>query len=142
VQLSSHEKTVVEQTVHSSSKRGEEYNKLMQIIERRNQEWAYGSKKRMIFMCWRHAVKQQKAFLLCVENVLTRSMQYKGFHSINQRSKDIVYTARVNRTLKKLYARMTYCSCNTAMTKWKRVLLSKVENQRGSVHNELTTKAQ
>ena len=74
---------MIEQTIHSSSKRGEEYNKLMAVIERRNQEWAYGSKKRMIFKCWRNAVKQQKAFLLCVENVLTRSLQFKGFQAIN-----------------------------------------------------------
>ena len=55
--LRAHEESVIEQTMHESAKRGEEYNKLMNIIVRRNQEWVYGSKKRMIFSGWRHAVR-------------------------------------------------------------------------------------
>jgi hypothetical protein len=112
----------------------------MAIIERRQQEWVFGSKKRMIFMCWRHAVKQQKAFLLCVENVLTRSMQFRGFQAINQKSKDLLYTSKVSRTLNKLFAKLNICNCSTAMTKWKLTVLSKVENRKGAVHNEMSEK--
>jgi hypothetical protein len=138
--LRENEQSVIEQTIHESTKRGEEYNKLMAMIERRQQEWVFGSKKRMIFMCWRHAVKQQKAFLLCVESVLTRSMQYKGFQAIVTKSKDVLYTKRVKRVLNKLFARIGYRDCNTAMTKWKLTALSRVEGRTGLVHNELSEK--
>lgn len=36
----------------------------------------------MIFFAWRHAVKQQVAFLHCVKNVLTKSMYMHGFVNI------------------------------------------------------------
>jgi len=36
----------------------------------------------MIFNCWRHASKQQRAFIACVVNVLNKSMKTKGFHYI------------------------------------------------------------
>ena len=95
----------------------------------------FGSKKRMIFMCWRHAVKQQKAFLLCVENVLTRSMQFRGFQAINQKSKDLLYSYKVQRTLNKLFSKLNICNTTRAMTKWKLTVLNKVENRKGTVHS-------
>ena len=57
-QLREHEQIVIQETIHASAKRGEEYNKLMAIIERRQQDWVFASRKRIIFKCWRHAVKQ------------------------------------------------------------------------------------
>jgi hypothetical protein len=45
---------VLEGINYESCKKEEEYLKLMQIIERRNKEWVFGSRKRYIFMMWRH----------------------------------------------------------------------------------------
>jgi len=56
--------------------------KLMSMMERRNKEWIFVSKKRMVFLCWRHASKQQRAFIHCVVNALDKSMKMKGFHYI------------------------------------------------------------
>ena len=39
-----------EQNVHNNTTK-----KLMSIMERRNKEWIFVSKKRMVFLCWRHA---------------------------------------------------------------------------------------
>lgn len=50
------------------------YVHIMSVLERRGVDWQYASKKRYIFWSWRHAVKCQKAFLLCVKNVLEKSM--------------------------------------------------------------------
>jgi hypothetical protein len=67
-------------------------------------------------------------------------MQFRGFQAINQKSKDLVYTTKVNRTLNKLFAKLNICNCSTAMTKWKLTVLSKVENKKGQVQNELSEK--
>lgn len=110
---------VIEETIHASAKRGEEYNKLMAIIERRQQDWVFGSRKRMIFKCWRHAVKQQKAFLLCVESVLKKSMMLKGFKHIEHKSKEILYSYKVQRVLNKIFAKQKINNTGTALTRWK-----------------------
>jgi hypothetical protein len=67
-------------------------------------------------------------------------MQYKGFQAIVTKSKDVLYTKKVKRVLNKLFARIGYRDCNTAVTKWKLTVLSKVEHHTGSVLNELSDK--
>ena len=51
------EEIVLEGINYESCKKEEEYLKLMQIIERRNKEWVFGSRKRYIFIMWRHVMK-------------------------------------------------------------------------------------
>lgn len=74
------------QTVSSSQVVKKNKHKLggtMDAIIKKNSKFVFGSKKRAIFENWRHAIKMEKAFALCVQNVLTKSMLMKGFHFIS-----------------------------------------------------------
>ena len=62
---------------------------VMNWMEKNNRNRIFCSKKRMIFMCWRHAAKQQKAFLLCVENVLNKSILNLGLSQIKNASRAV-----------------------------------------------------
>ena len=66
--------------------------KLMNIMERRNKEWLFISKKRQIFEALRDAGKKQNAFCLCVGRMLEKSMMVKGFAYIQEASKNRDYT--------------------------------------------------
>jgi hypothetical protein len=76
------ETMILEGINYESCKKEEEYLKLMQILERRNKEWVFGSRKRFIFMMWRHVMKQEKAFCIAVKNCLTKSLYRKGLEHI------------------------------------------------------------
>lgn len=62
---------------------------IMDTLDRRNNDWTGCSRKRMIFMCWRHHTKVQKGFLFAIKNVLEKSMYKKGLDCINQASRDV-----------------------------------------------------
>ena len=47
------------------------------------------SKKRRVFESWRHAARQQRAFVLCIVNVLEKSIWMKGFHCIREGVRDM-----------------------------------------------------
>jgi len=78
------------------------------------------SKKRLIFENWRHAAKQQKAFLICVTNVCKKSMLAHGLriiatHNIRQGKHDIV-----KRVIGKYFFSNYYKSLTSeCMNKWK-----------------------
>jgi hypothetical protein len=51
-------------------------------MSQRNIDYLYASQKRKIFEEWRKIAIQNKAFLLCIKNVLEKSMFMKGFVNI------------------------------------------------------------
>lgn len=78
-------KKVQAQQVRSSNQmklKQQKFDKTKAMITRRNQNLVFASRKRYIFESWRHVSRQQKGFLLCVINVLEKSMTNKGFHYI------------------------------------------------------------
>ena len=58
------------------------------IVTNKNLDKWFVSRKRLLFCSWRHAVIQEKAFVLCVKNVLEKSMFMKGFVGIKEGSRD------------------------------------------------------
>jgi polyphosphate kinase 2 (PPK2 family) len=96
----------------------------MLILERRNHEWIFVSRIRMIFKCWRHAVRQQKAFLICVKNVLEKSMYMKGFYYIKNSHQDTRYSERVHRYMKRFILKALKINCNDSFNKWKKYSLA------------------
>lgn len=103
--------------------------KLMQMMERRNKEWIFVSRKRMVFLCWRHASKQQRAFIHCVVNALDKSMKMKGFHYIKNTHLDFVYNDKVKRCLRKFSNRHARLNGLDAFNKWKLYSLKKVDDK-------------
>ena len=91
----------------------------------------------MIFLCWRRAVKQQKAFLLCIKNVLEKSLYKKGFVYIAGQGRDIDYTNRVHRALKKFTFRFFQINCSYSMNKWKKACATKVHYNREERERQL-----
>ena len=83
----------------------------------------------MIFNCWRHASKQQRAFIACVVNVLNKSMKTKGFHYIKQTSLDVNYNNKVTRMLTKFSKRHSRMNGLDSFNKWKLYSLSKVDEK-------------
>jgi len=53
----------------------------------RNIRQDFVSRKRLIFATWRKTVKLEKAFILCVVNVCSKSLANKGFKHINEASR-------------------------------------------------------
>ena len=51
-------------------------------MSQRNIDYLFASQKRKIFEQWRLIAKQNKAFLLCIKNVLEKSMYMKGFVNV------------------------------------------------------------
>lgn len=103
--------------------------KVMLMMERRNREWHMVSRKRMIFMCWRHASRQQRAFVASVANALDRSLKMKGFHYIKNSYQDLKYHDTVTRRLKKFVNRYMKVNGLDAFNKWKLYALSQVDEK-------------
>ena len=103
--------------------------KLMLIMERRNKEWIYVSQKRMIFMCWRHHIKQQRAFIKVLVRVVDKNMKIEGFDRIRNSHLDNVYHDRVTRMMKKFVNRYQRSNGLDAFNKWKLFSLSKVDEK-------------
>lgn len=103
--------------------------KLMLMMERRNKEWIFVSRKRMVFLCWRHASRQQRAFIHCVVNVLDKSMKMKGLHYIKNFHLDNVYHDKVTRLMKKFANRAQKMNGLDSFNKWKLYSLSQVDEK-------------
>lgn len=103
--------------------------KLMLMMERRNKEWIFVSQKRMVFLCWRHASRQQRAFIHCVVNVLDKSMKTKGLHYIKNYHLDNVYHDKVTRMMKKFVNRYQKMNGLDAFNKWKLYSLAQVDEK-------------
>lgn len=133
--LRDNEQMVLEGINYESCKKEEEYLKLMQIIERRNREWVFGSRKRFIFMMWRHVMKQEKAFCVAVANALTKSLYRKGLDHIQNQSKNWDFTVKTDRTLKKFINRFFVLNATDAFTLMKKNALYQVERSKTETFN-------
>lgn len=132
-----HNKTEMTQETQETDELERKIHHTMECMERRHKNWVYMSRKRMIFLCWRRAVKQQKAFLYCVKNVLEKSMYKKGFVYIAGQNRDIEYTTRVHRALKKFAFRFFQINCSDSMNKWKKACATKVHYNREEKERQL-----
>lgn len=74
--------------------------KTMLMMERRNRTLEFVSRKRMIFIMWRHVVKQERAFIFSVVNTINKSLQMKGFHYIKNTHQDFKYHDKVSRAMR------------------------------------------
>jgi len=69
-------------SVKKQNKAKTRVGKSIQIMTDKNHNLEWVSRKRQIFTAWRFCVKQQVAFLLCVKDVLQKSMWAHGFQQI------------------------------------------------------------
>ena len=113
---------------------------VMNWMERTNQTKTFVSRKRMIFMCWRHAAKQQKAFLLCVENVLRKSLMNLGMRHIKDVARDVSSHSKVERALKRFRTRIFKTNAGDCFTKWKAAINTKVDENKNDVIGEMQAK--
>jgi len=83
-------------------------------------------------------VKQQKAFLLCVVNVLNKSMLTKGFHYINCDSKETHKIDRMQKRMKIIILRLQNRTTGAVFAKWKHCGLESVttKNEEITIKNE------
>ena len=96
-------------------------------LARRNLTLVFVSRKRMIFESWRVAVKQQKAFLLCVINVLEKSMTMKGFHHIKGSTSADKVNSTKYRHIKMFILRFVKRNVGDYFNKWKTGALMRVD---------------
>lgn len=87
----------------------------------------------MIFESWRVAVKQQKAFLLCVINVLEKSMTMKGFHHIKRSTTEDRVNLTKYRHIKMFILRFLKRNIGDFFNKWKTGALSRVDGRTNEV---------
>ena len=110
------------QTVRSTAvtdKRAKNLGATVEALTRRNHEWVFVSRKRIIFESWRHAVKQQKAFMLCVVNVLQKSMTMKGFYYIQNVTRETKSNDRKYHSINQLLLKCAKHNIGDFFNKWK-----------------------
>ena len=101
----------------------------MVILERRNKEWMFISKKRMIFNELKKAGKTHNAFCQRVAKLLERSLLYKGLFNIKAAAETQDFTSKVQRRLKAFGARYSRTNQLDAFNKWKMYSLSMVDER-------------
>ena len=125
-------KKVKEMKVRSmkkAEKKQQKIDKTINAITRRNHQMEFCSRKRKIFENWRIAVKQQKAFLLCVKNVLEKSMFMKGFHYIKNTSHEVDIARRKYQRINMAILRFMRRNMGDYFTKWKNGAREKVDGR-------------
>lgn len=79
-----------EKMVNSSNKqqfKKKRVDKAVNIVIRRSQDLWFSSNKRKVFEALRDIGKQDRAFVMAVSNVLTKSMTNKGFEYIREHAR-------------------------------------------------------
>lgn len=109
----------------------------MECMARRNLEWVYRSKKRMIFEMWRTVCKEEKAFAYAVKNVMMKSLLQEGFTRIKYQSRDIDFTQKVHRMLIRFSLKGGHINMSDSLTKWRRFAFSKVDNKTSEIMQDL-----
>ena len=103
--------------------------KLMYIMERRNKEWIFVSRKRMVFMLLRDETRKERAFREAIVKSFTRTMKMKGFHYIKNTYLDFNYHDKVTRLMKKFVNRYHRINGLDAFNKWKTFSIYKVNEK-------------
>ena len=93
----------------------------------------------MVFEMWRHVGKQEKAFLYCIKNVLTKSMFKNGFDHVRHFARNDEFTDKVHRALQRWSRKNGIFRQSNAFNKWKKYALTKVENKHSSIEQQLFT---
>jgi hypothetical protein len=120
-------------------KKEDKIEKARAALTRRNMTLDFVSRKRKIFESWRFAVKQQRGFLLCVINVLEKSMTNKGFHYIKNSSIDSHVGIRKYKRINMMIMRFMKRNMGDYFNKWKNGALRVVDaryNEAKAVHEE------
>ena len=122
-------KAATVRSTKKAEKKQQKINKTIDALTRRNHQMEFCSRKRKIFENWRFAVKQQKAFLLCVKNVLEKSMQMKGFHYIKNSSSETGIARRKYKRINMAILRFMRRNMGDYFTKWKNGAREKVDGR-------------
>jgi hypothetical protein len=101
----------------------------MECMSKRNLNWVYRSRKRMIFEMWRTVVKEEIGFAHAVKNVIMKSLLQEGFTRIKYQSRDIDFTQKVHRVLIRYSLKGNHIKTGDCFTKWKKFSFSKVDNK-------------
>lgn len=139
-QQSQKRERVKREVVSSSAvldKEKKKVSKTVSVLTRRNQDLVFASRKRTIFLAWRHAVKQELAFLWCIKNVLTKSMLTKGFLVIKETTRDTMIVDRKYKLLNKAFLKFKHGVVVEYFNRWKRFNLLKVLGNDECVLNRL-----
>ena len=99
--------------------------------------WVFGSKKRLIFDMWRHNLKQRKAFMICIENVLSKSMQFKGFHYIRETTRHEAINEKKYKLINLAFLRFERRGVGEYFNRWKESNKAGVEDVEKRTKEEL-----
>jgi hypothetical protein len=113
----------------------------MECMARRNLNWVYRSKKRMIFEMWRTVCKEERAFAYAVRNVMMKTLLQEGFTRIKYEARDQDYTSKVHRAMIRWSIKSGRTNMGDSFTKWKKFAFSKVENKTKQVTDILNSKS-
>ena len=102
-----------------SALKKQKLDKNIKMLTRRNDEWIFVSRKRKIFEAMRTIGKQDRAFVLAVSNVLTKSMWMKGFINIREGSRDNHKDSSQYRHINMMILRFLKGNVGEYFTKWK-----------------------
>lgn len=89
----------------------------------RNIENLFSSRKRCIFEQWRQIAIQNKAFLLCIKNVLEKSMYMKGFFNIQNTRRFKTNREKLRRHMSMVFLKYTRQTTTNYFSKWKQVAM-------------------
>lgn len=110
-------------------------DKNISIIVRRSQELEYASKKRKCFEAIRDIGKQDRAFMMAVSNVLTKSLLSHGFETVKFYSRLAFINRLKFRHINQMIIRFMKTNINEFFGRWKNAARMKVN------HNYAETKA-
>ena len=109
----------------------------MECMARRNLNWVYVSKKRMIFEMWRYVLKQEKAVCYAFKNVLEKTFLKEGLTAMQGQHRDNIFTDTMQRSLKRFTSKYTKQNLTDAFGKWKHYAAKSVTNNNDEVTNKL-----
>lgn len=101
-------------------------DKNIAILIRRSQQFESSSKKRKCFEAIRDIGKQDRAFVLAVSNVLTKSMLSHGFENVKQHSRLKFLNQLKYRHINQMILRFMKVNMNEFFGRWKEVARMRV----------------
>lgn len=101
----------------------------MATLTRRNHDWVFASRKRAIFLAWRQVAKQEIGFMLCIKNVLTKSMLTKGFLYIQKNTRNDLILDKIKQRMNIVMLRYEHDTVKRFFDTWKTHNLMKVKHK-------------
>ena len=109
----------------------------MEVMERRNINWTYRSKKRMVFEMMRTVLKEEKAMAYAVKNAMMKTLLQDGFTRIKFQSRDMDFTNKVHRAMVRFSLKRGKTGMGDSFTLWKKFAFSKVGTKTNEVAQEM-----